>query len=87
MTAATDKDAPHPPPVKVVRLPLDAGTRDTRRALARLFNDLRAGHVDTKTAGTAAYVLTALLKAIEIDVIDKRIAALEERTIGKGAAR
>lgn len=81
MTDTSEETGTPHPPARRGRLNT---TTDVRRQLARLYFDLRQGVVDSKTAGTGAYVLSVLLKAVEIDVIDRRIAALEERANANG---
>lgn len=53
-----------------------------RRELARLYADLRNERVTPKVAGTGAYLLTAITKTLEVEVIEQRVAALEERAAG-----
>lgn len=84
MTDATEK-SPDPLPLK--RRGRLNTTTDVRRQLARLYFDLRQKRVDSKTAGTGAYVLSVLLKAVEIDVIEARITALEQRASTAGGGR
>ena len=50
-----------------------------RRELARLYKDLRHGGVNARIAGTGAYILTAISKALEIEMLERRVQALEER--------
>ena len=53
-----------------------------RRELARLYAGLRNGRVTPKVAGTGAYILTAITKTLEAEIIEQRISALEERAAG-----
>lgn len=74
-------------PTPVVRVGRLNRLSKVRRELARLYADLRNGRVTPKVAGSGAYILTAITKAIEAEVIEKRIAALEERAAGLPAPR
>jgi hypothetical protein len=57
-----------------------------RRELARLYVDLRNGRVNTKVAGTGAYVLTGIVKALEVECLD-RLGALERQVALGGRER
>jgi hypothetical protein len=68
-------DAP-PPPLRIGRL---NNLHSVRRELARLYVDLRHERVSSKIAGTGAYILTAITKAMEIELLETRLEALEQR--------
>jgi hypothetical protein len=50
-----------------------------RRELARLYRDLRNERVSPRIAGTAGYLLTAITKCLEVELLETRIDALEQR--------
>ena len=87
MTDAAQERQDVPSPRRVASICLEPGTRDVKRALARLYNDLRHGRADAKSVGIAAYVLSVLLKAVEIDVVAARIAAIEARADSQAVPR
>jgi len=53
--------------------------RNVRRELARLYVDLRNGRVEPRIAGPGAYILTVIIKAMEVELIEARLEALEQR--------
>lgn len=67
------------PPIRVGRLNT---LSKVRRELARLYADLRNDRVTSRVAGSGAYILTAITKTLEAEIIEHRIAALEERAAG-----
>ena len=67
---------PTPPVVRVGRL---TSLRNVRRELARLYADLRNYRVSSRIAGTGAYILTAITKTLEVEVLEERVDQLEER--------
>lgn len=68
-----------PTPIRVGRLNTLV---KVRRELARLYADLRNERVTPKVAGTGAYILNAITKVLEVEVIEQRLEALEERAAG-----
>lgn len=76
MTDGVDNSETPPPVVRVGRL---NRLSKVRRELARLYADLRNGRVSPRVAGSGAYILTAITKTLEVEVIERRIAELEER--------
>jgi hypothetical protein len=76
VTDETDKPDTPPTLVRIGRLD---SLRKVRRELARLYRDLRNERVTAKTAGTGAYILTAITKTLEVEILETRIEALEER--------
>lgn len=75
MTEQADKSAD---PTPVIARPLTS-LRSVRRELARLYWDLRNERVSSKLAGTGAYILGAITKALEVEILEERVQALEER--------
>ncbi|WP_250482081.1 hypothetical protein [Caballeronia sp. NCTM5] len=71
MTAKTAGDTPRK---KQIRL---RNAKDVRRELARLYNETRAGTIETHEATKLAHVLEILRRAIETDDIETRLAELE----------
>lgn len=79
MTEGVENPETPTTPVRVGRL---NKLSKVRRELARLYADLRNGRVTPRVAGSGAYILTAITKTLEVEVIEERIAALEERAAG-----
>lgn len=84
MTECADNSETPATPVRVGRL---HRLTSVRRELARLYADLRNGRVTPRVAGTGAYILSAITKTLEVEVIENRITVLEERAEGLPAAR
>lgn len=84
MTESADNSENPPPVVHVGRL---NRLSKVRRELARLYADLRNGRVTPRVAGCGAYILTAITKTLEVEAIENRIAALEERAAGMPPAQ
>ena len=81
MTDETQEpDDPTPGP-RIGRLNTLSGVR---RELANLYRALRAGEVAPRVAGSGAYILTAITKSLEVELLEKRVAELEERAAGAG---
>ncbi len=76
MTANKENSETPTPPLRIGRL---NNLGSVRRELARLYVDLRSERVSAKIAGTGAYILTAITKAMEIELLEARLEALEER--------
>jgi hypothetical protein len=57
----------------------------TRRYLSGLINRVEEGRIDSKEAGKLTYICNTLLKAQELEVIEKRLLRLEEAAELKGA--
>ena len=74
--AETENSGAPPPPLRIGRL---NSLHSVRRELARLYVDLRNERVTSKIAGTGAYILTAITKAIEVELLESRLEALEQR--------
>ena len=51
---------------------------DTRRYLSGLINRMENGDIETKLAGKLTYVANTLLKAQELECIEKRLLRLED---------
>ena len=51
---------------------------DTRRYLSGLINRVEQGDIDSKQAGKLTYICNTLLKAQELECIEKRLVRLEE---------
>ena len=78
MTANTENlDTPPPPPI--LRIGRLNSLHSVRRELARLYVDLRNERVTPKIAGTGAYILTAITKAMEVEILESRLEELEQR--------
>jgi hypothetical protein len=73
-----EKEIPETPP-PVLRIGRLNGLRSVRRELARLYVDLRHERVTPRIAGTGAYILTAITKAMEVELLETRLEALEQR--------
>lgn len=63
------------PTVKIGRLDT---LKSVRREMSRLYVALRNKVVTPKEAGTAAYILTAITKTLEVEFIERRVRALEQ---------
>lgn len=74
-----ETDSPDTPSVVLVRVGRLNTLRSVRRELGRLYVDLRYGRVPPKIAGTGAYLLTGMIKALEVELLEARIERLEER--------
>ena len=59
-------------------LPAPRSAEEVGTFLAELMADIRAGRVDPKLGGVLGYLGTALLKAIEVNELEKRLSALEQ---------
>lgn len=79
MTTNTENPETPPPPPILVRIGRLNSLRSVRRELARLYVDLRHERVSAKIAGTGAYILTAITKAMEVELLESRLEALEQR--------
>lgn len=64
----------HPIPPQKVRLHT---VDDLRLEMARVYNDTRAGRLETAEGTKLAYVLGQMVRVFELAVIEKRIEALE----------
>lgn len=73
----TDPVGPKKRPVRL------RSARDTRKFLAKIANQLYRGEIQEGRAGRLAYILTALLRSIETDVLERRIEELEQRLEGR----
>lgn len=76
MTVNTEKSEAPTPPLRIGRL---NNLHGVRRELARLYVDLRQERVSAKIAGTGAYILTAITRVMEVELLETRLEALEER--------
>ena len=56
---------------------------DIRREMSRVYREARANELDTRVAGRLVYMLGQIAKAYEIEVIEERLAALEEANLNK----
>jgi hypothetical protein len=61
------------------RKPRFTTLRGVRREFAALYLDLLNGRVPQKVAGTAGNVLNGIVKALEVEILESRLAELEER--------
>lgn len=52
-------------------------TEDVRREMAKVYRESRAGKLATAEATRLVYILTQILKAHEVYVLEKKILALE----------
>lgn len=73
---------PAPPPKKV-KINLSSLT-DTRLELCRVYRDVRAGTLDSQDGSRMAFILAAIGKMLEAEILESRILDLEER-ISNGA--
>ena len=51
---------------------------DTRRYLSGLINRVEEGRIDSKEAGKLTYMCNTLLKAQELECVEKRLLRLED---------
>lgn len=79
MAESVENSETPPPSIRVGRLNT---LSKVRRELARLYADLRNDRVTSRVAGSGAYILTAITKTLEAEIIEQRIVALEERAAG-----
>ena len=56
---------------------------DVRRMLASIVNNCIADEMEAQKARTIGYLAQILLKSMEVDTIEARIAELEKRVYGK----
>lgn len=75
-----------PDPTPVVRLGRVATPRGVRRAVTRIVDAVLAGHLAPKVANTAIYGLQTIQRVIETEMIEQRLAQLENHA-GINAAR
>lgn len=64
-------------PTPVVRLGRVATSRGVRRAVTRIVDAVLAGHLAPKVANTAIYGLQTIQRVIETEMIEERLAQLE----------
>jgi hypothetical protein len=57
--------------------------RKCRRFLNTIANELYTGQIEPVVAGKIAYVVSIILRSIEVDEIESRIKTLEDLTNGK----
>lgn len=67
------------------RKPRFTSLRGVRREYGALYMDLMNGRVSQKVAGTAGNLLSGIVKALEVELLEGRLEALEER-VGTGDA-
>jgi hypothetical protein len=65
-----------PPKPRIGRLDTLAGIR---KELGRVYREARRGELHASTATRLAYILETLRKGIELEVIEQRLRALEEK--------
>jgi hypothetical protein len=58
---------------------------DTRRYLSGLINRVEQGDIDAKQAGKLTYICNTLLKAQELECIERRLLHLEDEAISRQA--
>jgi len=85
-------DAPIEAPTSPPRVGRLTNLRAVRRELARVYVDARQGRIDPRDAARLAFVLSAMAKTLESELIERRIDALEGRlaanpSVGKPALR
>lgn len=56
---------------------------DIRREMSRVYREARSNELDTREACRLVYVLGQIAKAYEIEIIENRLAALEEANLSK----
>ena len=61
------------------RKPRFTSLRGVRREYGALYLDLMNGRVSQKVAGTAGTLLSGIVKALEVELLEERLAALEDR--------
>jgi hypothetical protein len=71
---AVASEALDPTPRQKVRLHT---VDDLRLEMGRVYNDMRAGRLETAEGTKLAYVLGQMVKVFELAVIEKRIESLE----------
>ena len=71
----SSKATPSPP--RLVRLRLES-IGDVRREMARLYCAMRGGVLEEQRGCRLAYVLTSVGKLIETEILESRVAALEQ---------
>ena len=69
------KPDPTPPKIKLNSI------GDVRREMGTIYREARAGKLDIADAGRLAYVLTAVGKLIEVELIEQRLAELERKLL------
>lgn len=67
------------------RKPRFTSLRGVRREYGALYMDLMNGRVSQKVAGTAGNLLLGIVRALEVELLEGRLAALEKR-VGTGDA-
>jgi hypothetical protein len=73
-------------PTPVVRLGRVASSRGVRRAVTRIVDAVLAGHLSPKVGNTAIYGLQTIQRVLESEMIEARLAQLENHA-GINAAR
>lgn len=73
MTAETQEPKAPPPPT-VGRL---HSLRGVRRELAKIYVDARQGALLPSSAAKLAYILTCLTKVLEVEILERRLDAIE----------
>lgn len=68
-----------PPPTRINL----STAEDIRREMSRVYREARSKELDTREAGRLVYMLGQIAKAYEIEVIEERLAALEEANLSK----
>jgi hypothetical protein len=67
------------PPTPLTRRPRLTTLRGVRRELSVLYTELRTGVVNAGVAGRAAFILNSITKVLEVELLERRIDALERR--------
>ena len=81
MTDDQQNPADHPPkPIKIRAL---ATSKDVRRANLKIINAVLAGTIEPAIANSALYGLNNLQRSIDSELIEARLAELEERAVGR----
>lgn len=82
MTDETESRDPAPlalPAEPEFKRPNLANPVDVRRELVRLYTDLRNGRVSPSVVWASGMLMDKILKAFEVDMVDRRLKILEEK--------
>ncbi len=56
---------------------------DVRREMARVYRDTRGGNLPSSEATRLVYILSQMLKAYELYVLEERVATVEQKFSGQ----
>jgi hypothetical protein len=68
-----------PPPSRPVRIGKVHSLRAARRALVRVTEAVLSGALSPKVANSAIYGLSSITRVLEVEFLERRLDALEER--------